>query len=106
MDAISSRTIDEVVRRIIEAVRPERIILFGSRAAGAADSGSDIDLAVVVSGDIHRRKTAQKIYMGLIGMACSVDVIVLKPEDLEKYANSTCVIVPEILKAGKELYVA
>ena len=100
------KTIEEIVKRIIKAVKPDKIILFGSRARGSEKPGSDIDLVVVVSGDIHRRKTAQKIYMSLIGIGCSVDVIVLKPEDLERYRNSVGVIIPEVLKEGKELYVA
>jgi predicted nucleotidyltransferase len=100
------KTIEEIVRRIIATVQPDRIILFGSHARGAAAPDSDIDLVVVVSGNIHRRKTAQKIYMNLIGVGRSVDVIVLKPEDLEKYKNSAGVIIPEILREGKELYVA
>ena len=100
------KTIEEIVKRIIKAVKPDKIILFGSCARGSKKPDSDIDLVVVVSGDIHRRKTAQKIYMSLIGIGCSVDVIVLKPEDLERYRNSVGVIIPEVLKEGKELYVA
>jgi len=100
------KAIKEIIKRIIKAVNPDKIILFGSRARGTVKPDSDIDLVVVVSGDIHRRKTAQKIYMSLIGVGCPVDVIVLKPEDLEKYKNSVGVIVPEILKEGKELYAA
>lgn len=101
-----NKTIEEVVKRIIGAVRPDKIILFGSHARGEETPDSDVDLAVVVSGDIHRRKTAQKIYMSLIGVGCSVDIVVLKPADLERYSDSPGVIIPEVLKEGKELYVA
>lgn len=101
-----NKAIEEVVKRIIDTVRPDKIILFGSHARGTGTPDSDVDLAVVVSGDIHRRRTAQKIYMSLIGVGCSVDIIVLKPVDLERYSNSAGVIIPEVLKEGKELYVA
>lgn len=100
------KTIEEILKRIIGAVQPDKIILFGSHARGLRKPDSDIDLVVVVSGNIHRRRTAQKIYMSLIGVGRSVDVIVLKPEDLERYRSSVGVIIPEILKDGKELYVA
>ena len=38
------RVIDEIAERF----RPERIVLFGSHAAGAADAGSDVDLLVIM----------------------------------------------------------
>ena len=106
MNTTEDKTIEEIVKRIVDAVQPDKIIMFGSHARGSGKPDSDIDLAVVVSGNIHRRKTAQKIYMNLIGVGRAVDVIVLKPEDLERYENSVGVIIPVVLKEGKELYVA
>ena len=100
------KSLEEILERIIGTVRPDKIILFGSHARGTENADSDIHLVVVVSGNIHRRKTAQKIYMSLIGVGRSVDIVVLKPEDLERYKNSVGVIIPEILREGKELYVA
>ena len=40
--------LDTAVRRLVAALRPERIYLFGSRARGDADQDSDFDLLVVV----------------------------------------------------------
>jgi hypothetical protein len=41
-----THTIDELVRRIVDAVQPLRVILFGSAARGAAGIESDIDLLI------------------------------------------------------------
>jgi predicted nucleotidyltransferase len=41
----------EIVRRVVEAYRPERIYLFGSVARGDAGPDSDDDLLVVVPDD-------------------------------------------------------
>ena len=38
-----------LVEQIAERFRPERIIHFGSHAAGTADEGSDVDLLVVMA---------------------------------------------------------
>jgi predicted nucleotidyltransferase len=38
----------EMVRRLVEVYRPERILLFGSIARGEAGPDSDYDLMVVV----------------------------------------------------------
>lgn len=41
----------EIVRRLVEAYRPERIYLFGSRARGQVSPDSDYDLLIVVPDD-------------------------------------------------------
>jgi len=39
--------LDEVVRRIVELVRPQAVLVFGSRAEGRAGEHSDLDLLVI-----------------------------------------------------------
>ena len=41
------QTIDDIVERLVREYDPDRIILFGSRAAGTAREDSDIDLLVL-----------------------------------------------------------
>jgi predicted nucleotidyltransferase len=43
---MSPKKIAELTARIVEAERPEKIILFGSYASGTATESSDIDLLV------------------------------------------------------------
>jgi predicted nucleotidyltransferase len=97
---------EELVRRIVTAVHPQRIILFGSTARGEMNRESDIDVLVVASEDSHRRKTAQTIYRGLLGFGLPVDVVVAIPSDLEKYENSPCLVYRDALREGRELYAA
>ena len=49
--------VEPIVESIVDAVAPERIILFGSAARGEMTSSSDLDL-LVVKDHCHRRKTA------------------------------------------------
>jgi len=42
-----AEALDEVVRRIVAAVRPEAVLVFGSRAEGRAGAHSDLDLLVI-----------------------------------------------------------
>lgn len=44
---ITEEVLYEMTRRIVEAVEPEKIILFGSYAYGQPEFHSDIDLLVV-----------------------------------------------------------
>ena len=88
----------EVVLRIVEVARPERIILFGSAARGEMGPDSDVDLLVVVRQGVHRRRLAGDIYVRLIGVGLPVDVIVVTTEDLERFSDSPATVIPAALE--------
>ncbi len=95
--------LEEVIRRITGVARPEKIILFGSAARGEAQLDSDFDL-LVVKDTPHRRKLAQEIYKNLIGLGQAVDVIVVTPEDIARYADSPALIIRSALQEGRVVY--
>ncbi|MGB9777355.1 MAG: nucleotidyltransferase domain-containing protein [Anaerolineae bacterium] len=97
------RILAEVIRRIVEAAHPEKIILFGSAARGEWGPESDLDLLVVKSG-VHRRRLAHAIYRNLIGVGFPVDIIVVTPEDIERYGNAVGLIIEPALREGKVVY--
>jgi len=99
-------TLAELVRRVVEVARPDRIVLFGSAARGEMGPDSDLDILVVKSGVEHRRRLAQDIYMNLIGVGMGVDVIVLTPEDIEAQKESVGSIVGPALDEGRVIYAA
>jgi predicted nucleotidyltransferase len=96
--------LDELIRRIVEVARPDRIVLFGSAARGEMGPDSDLDVLVVKSGVEHRRRLAQDIYMNLSGVGVEVDVIVLTPEDVEAQRDSVGSIVGPALDEGRVIY--
>ncbi len=97
---------DELVARIVAAVHPQRIILFGSHARGEALADSDIDVLVVAAEGTHRRRTAQIIHRALLGYGVPVDVVVATPSDLEIYRESPGLVYYHALREGKDLYAA
>lgn len=100
---LSEETLQEIVRRIAEVAQPEKIILFGSAARGEMGPNSDVDLLVIKAG-IHRRKLAGEIYRRLIGVGQAVDVIVVTPEDVERYKNCPALIIEPALREGRVIY--
>jgi len=98
------QAMDEIIRRIVEVAQPEKIILFGSAARGEIGPNSDLDLLVVKSG-VHRRRLAQAIYVNLFGVGQAVDVVVVTPEDIERYGNSFALVIGPALQEGKVVYV-
>src|SRR5947199_10602378 len=48
---ISDPVVERVVKIIAEAIHPQKIILFGSRAQGTARPDSDLDLVIIYAGE-------------------------------------------------------
>lgn len=49
---LTEEQLAEIVRRLVDALSPQRIYLFGSHAYGQARQDSDIDLMVVLPGPV------------------------------------------------------
>jgi hypothetical protein len=64
---------------------------------------SDVDV-LVVKEDVHRRRLAQQIYRNLIGVGQPVDVVVVTPDDLEQYGETSTLIISPALNDGVEIY--
>ena len=98
--------LDEIVRRIVRVADPEQIVLFGSAVRGEAGASSDLDLLVIKSGQYHRGRLTEEIYLGLIGVGQAVDVVVVTPEDIERYRTSGALVIAAALREGRVIYAA
>lgn len=101
---ISPRVLADIVRRVVEVARPQRIVMFGSAARGTMGPDSDVDLLVVKSGRFRRGRLVDAIYRNLRGAEAAVDVIVVTPEEVERYRDDSHLIVAPALKEGKVVY--
>jgi len=97
-------TLNEIIKRIVEEINPDKIILFGSRAKGVGGKESDYDILVLKRGVAHKRKLAQKIYHKLFGVGASVDVIVETPDRFNKLKDKWFLIYSEIARFGRVVY--
>lgn len=61
---------------------------------------------MVKRGSFHRGRVTEEIYMNLIGVGQAVDVVVVTPEDMERYRDSHALIIAPALQEGKLVYVA
>ncbi len=63
MKDIPNGLLDEIVRRLVDGLNPEKIILFGSHAYVSPNENSDIDLLIVIpESDEPRYRRASKVY--------------------------------------------
>ena len=99
--------LDAAVRRLVAALRPERIYLFGSRARGDADQDSDFDFLIVVSEVVgspyrlHRRA-----YDVLWGLGAAVDVLVVSRARFERQRGVVASLPATVEREGRLLYAA
>ncbi|MBI5564416.1 MAG: nucleotidyltransferase domain-containing protein [Chloroflexi bacterium] len=101
---IDSQLTDEIVRRIVNAIRPHKIILFGSRARGEARPDSDIDLLVIASSSQPRHRRAAPLYGALSDILAPMDIVVYSPEEVQDWSAVRQAFVTTALREGKVLY--
>jgi uncharacterized protein len=103
---VDESLLNEIVRRVLSVARPDRIILFGSAAAGRMTRDSDIDLLVVerAPSNAHERSVEIRSAVGDIGYP--VDVIVMPTERFEGTKRVIGGIAYPANKYGRVLYEA
>jgi uncharacterized protein len=74
-----------IVARLVEALDPEAIYLFGSRARGDATPYSDFDILLVTPTDRCRGEIdPAQAYAPLLGLGIACDVVACSREEFER----------------------
>lgn len=98
------KDVTDLVEHIATRFSPARIILFGSHAAGTANTESDVDLLVVTETNGKPLRRAAEIYRSL-DHRVPTDVLVRSPEQMAN-PSPRDIILREILKHGIPVYEA
>ncbi|MFW6163012.1 MAG: nucleotidyltransferase domain-containing protein [Planctomycetota bacterium] len=97
-----------MVTAVVAAVKPERIILFGSQARADQGSGSDVDLLVVLAEGFHegrsRRWELQRVRRALSGFRVPKDVLVYSSDEVARWADSLNHVIARAVREGRVLY--
>ena len=100
--ALDQRTLDDIVQRVVDVAQPEKIILFGSAARGDMNRHSDVDLLIVKDTDDYN--LTGEIYGGLRGVGIPIDVVIVSPDDVERYKDSHPLVIKPALREGRTVY--
>ena len=103
---LDAAVLDEIVRRVVAVAQPERIILFGSAARDEMGPHSDVDLLVVKAGEYRKRELARRLYVELGEVDAAVDVVLVTPEEVERFRESHALVIKPALREGRVIYVA
>jgi predicted nucleotidyltransferase len=105
MEKLSSDTLEEITRRLVEEFEPEQIILFGSHAWGNPHADSDVDLLVILSkSDERLAERARRAYRALRGLNVPTDILVKTRGEVERFRSVDTSLESRIYKRGRILY--
>lgn len=99
-----AETLPEAVRRIVDALQPEKVVLFGSYAIGKATPDSDVDLLVVMETPASPTERHLSVARVLRPRAFPVDILVKTPAEMDRALNSDDFFMREIISQGLVLY--
>lgn len=100
-----AKTLPQAVERIVSALNPEKIILFGSYAYGDPTPDSDVDLLIIKDGD--KKENHLAVSMLLYPREFPVDIIVKTSQEIEedlKGGKDNSFFTREIVRKGIILY--
>ncbi len=101
---IGKDKIAEIVNKIAFGYNPDKIILFGSYAAGNPTEDSDLDLFVIKETDLPRPQRTVQVRKMLYGSMIPIDLIVYTPKEIDQSKKNTYSFVYEVLNTGETLY--
>ena len=97
-----------MVSAIVEAVDPEQVYLFGSRATGEATDESDVDLLIVerepFGPERSRRRELSHIRQALSSFRVPKDLLLYSADEVEYWKDSPNHVIGECLEEGRLLY--
>lgn len=100
---VALHDIQVVTDRIVENFNPDRVILFGSYATGAAHADSDVDLLVILPFEGKSFWKSVEI-ANRVDPDFSVDIVARSPEDTARRFAEGDPLIVDALNTGKVLY--
>ncbi len=103
-EPVSQEILDEIVRRIVTALHPEQIILFGSYGYGRPSEDGDLDLLVVMETEARPADRYLAVSRLLRPRPFPLDILVRTPKEVSEALDRGDFFMREIVTRGRMLY--
>jgi uncharacterized protein len=105
MKKIESALLEKAIQRLVSALHPERIYLYGSHAYGQPHENSDIDLLIVVDQpDLSIYDMTVEGYRALRGLFFPAEINVVTQSEFNERSHWFSSIESTVSKKGQILY--
>jgi uncharacterized protein len=101
---VTEEILAEIVRRIVAALHPERVILFESYAYGRPSDNSDVDLLVILETDARPADRYLAVSRLIRPRPFPLDILVKTPDEITQALAKGDSFIREIVAQGRVLY--
>ena len=101
---VDERTLRKIVHRMVQALQPKKIILFGSYADGTPSPDSDVDLLVIMETSAPPAERYLTVSRLLRPRPFPVDILVKTPKEIRRALDQGDFFIREITTHGLILY--
>ncbi len=101
---VTPNAMNRVVQTIVAFKKPQKIVLFGSRAGGKARWDSDVDLLVIMEADAPPHQRALELRRLFARLPCPMDFFVYTPAEVVYWEALPSSFISHILQHGRVLY--
>jgi hypothetical protein len=101
---VTEEALAVIVQRLVPALKPHKIIMFGSYIYGAPSPDSDLDLLVIVETQARPVDRYLRVSSLLRPRPFPLDILVKTPEEIEQAFAQGDPFIVEILTRGRVLY--
>ncbi len=101
---ITEAKVRHAAQKLVDELRPEKIILFGSFAYGRPTIDSDVDLLIIMNTNLRPHARSMQASEVLSPRPFPVDLIVRTPAEIAERLRIGDCFITEIITKGKVLY--
>jgi uncharacterized protein len=96
--------VGDAVDRLVDAIEPRAVVLFGSVARGDDGPYSDIDLLAIIDDGRRQHEFATAALRAVAGLPPEVDVVVVTQRSVESHRDVPGTIIRPALREGRVVY--
>jgi len=101
---VTGPAMESIIQKIVDNIKPEKIILFGSYVSGEVTSDSDIDLLIILNTHLCAAERQRLVSRLLYPRVAPMDIVVKTPAEIQSAQQKVDPFIHEILRNGIVLY--